>query len=206
MGEACEGKGLEGKPKEMPKEGGGMPPMLPMPPMGMPKPDMPMPPEQNDECRKHPTSTECRSLGGQGGVSGLLNSWFGADTLGTGGTLQNTAQSVADKLWSFITGGDTSESTQTSSSQSGASTQTNTSNSPFSTSNVTTGGSVQLNAQAGGAQAQAGQGSSFSGGQTVTGFDADASADGGSPGFWDIVGQILSGVEIILQEMLAGLL
>src|SRR3989344_5194150 len=207
-GKKGDGKDLEGKPKEMPKEG-GMPPMLPMLPMPMPKPDMPMPPpEQKDECREHPTSTECRS---QGGVSGFLNSWFGGDTTsGTGNPVQSTARSVADKLWSFTTGDDASESTQTSAFQNTASTQTNTtSNSPFSASGANN--PAQLNAQAGGTQNTASQGSSFLASQ-VTGFSAELSAQdtgssesSGSSGVLTTIGEMLRGIEALLRNMLSSL-
>jgi len=213
---------VDGKCNPMMPMMGGMPPMLPMP---MPMPDMPMPPQdgcdpfRKDDAHASTTATSTRPniefpcpSSSQSGVGGLLNSWFGADTYtsGSGNYLQNTARSAADKLWSFITGDDTNESTQTSGSQNSASTQTNAAaNSPFSASGANN--SAQLNAQSGGTQNTASQGSSFLASQ-VTGFsaelstqDAVSSESSGSSSVLTTIGEMLRGIEALLRNMLSSL-
>src|SRR3989344_5683442 len=101
---SCDGEGLEGKPKEMPKEG-GMPPMLPMLPMPMPKMPMPMPPE--DPCKKdHASSSECRDTQQPSGISGFLGNLFGTDSssASNGGVVQSTFQSATERLSAFLFG------------------------------------------------------------------------------------------------------
>ncbi len=202
FGKTGDGKKLEGKPKDM----GGMPPMLPMLPMPMPKMPMPTPPQQqNDECKEHPTSTDCQR---QGGVGGFLNNLFGTsdtNTSGTANTVQNTIRSAADTLWSFVTG-DTNEGAPERASKDTASTQMDTAaNSPFSASS---GGNnpTQLNAQSGGTNNSNTQVSGLVPTSQVTGFGASG---GGQPqassGFLNSIGQTLSAITVTLRNMLANI-
>jgi len=165
----CDGKDLEGKPEDM-----GMPPMLPMLPMPMPKPSAPKEPE--DPCKKNASSSECKATQTPSGVSGFLSNIFGTNSTSgtnassTGGAIQTTIQSVADKLSAFLSGG--TESTA----------NTNTINNPTNaavTPVVVTGTNAGQITSSGGTQASGSQsGSVQTGGQSaVTGFGSSASGE-----------------------------
>jgi|SRR3989344_1941505 len=176
-GKTSDGKALEGKPKEMPKEMGGMPPMLPMLPMPMPKMPMPMEPKPAD-CEKHPTSTDCRSTSGSSGISGFLGNLFGTNSESgstIGNAVQSTFQSVTDRLTSFLKGGTESSATVNANTGTATNNPTEAVVTPVTPSGSNAG---QLTAQ-GTVQASSNgttQGNGLSA-PTVTGFEGGASAD-----------------------------
>lgn len=201
---SCGGEKLEGKPKEMPKEMGGMPPMLPMLPMPMPKPDMPKPPE--DPCKKNPTSTECKGQQGTSGVSGFLSNIFGTNTNGTNAsssnTVQTTIQSVASRLSAFLTG-----STDSVANTDNGTANINNPTTAIVTPVVVSGSNAgQITSQTGGTS----QGGAFNtggaqgiGNSTVTGFGSSASADVNTS-----TGPILSAIRAVtarIQSILSSL-
>jgi hypothetical protein len=107
---SCDGKKLEGKPKEEPKEEGkgGEMPKMPEIPKGGGGESKPQTPE--DPCKIDASSTECQAKRGTSGVSNYLSSLFGTntETSSTSNPVTSTIQSVTDKLKSFITGGESS--------------------------------------------------------------------------------------------------
>lgn len=191
----CDGKGLEGKPKEMPKEMGGMPPMLPMPPMGMPKPDMPKEPE--DPCKTDASSTECQLKRGTNGIGNYLSNLFGnSNSSSTPGTIKTAVQSVASKLSAFLSGDSESES------DTNTNTSTQNPTSAFVTPIVTGANVRQITAQSG-TQGNANTGST--GGPTnvaVTGFGSGgASVDTSTGPILAAMKNITTRIQAILSSL-----
>jgi len=189
----CEAKGQPGKPKEMPKEMGGMP-MLPMPPMGMPKPDMPKEPE--DPCKTDASSTECRLKQGTSGIGNYLSNLFGnSNSSSTAGTIQTAVQSVASKLSSFLSGDSGGE----------ASTNANTTTQNPTSAFVTpvTGSNVGKITSQTGAQGSANAGGT--GGPTnvaVTGFGSGgASIDTSTGPILAAIKSVTARIQAILSSM-----
>lgn len=109
----CDGKALEGKPKEAPKEAGGMPKLPELPKGGGGGGGQP-PPKQDEECQKEPKPEHCESSVSRGLLDTLVpqsvKNLFSSDS--TGGT-EEAAGSAFDRLRSFFTNEslDTSETT-----------------------------------------------------------------------------------------------
>lgn len=194
-GASCNGKKLEGKPKEEPKEMGGMPPMLPMLPMPMPKMPMPMEPKPAD-CENHPTSTDCRNTSGSGGISGYLGNLFGTNSAisSAGEVVQSTFQSVTDRLTSFLKGGTESSATVNANTGTTINNPTEAIVTPVTPSGSNVG---QLTAQ-GTVQAFSNgttQGNGLNA-PTVTGFGGGASADVNTS-----TGPIMAGIRSVLGKI-----
>jgi hypothetical protein len=189
----CDGKGLDGKPKEMPKDMGGMPPMLPMLPMPMPKMPMPMPPEK-DDCTQTPKPASCPNTG----ISNLLGNIFGTTSAisTAGGAVQSGIQSVTDKLTSFLKG-DTSNSAAVTTNANANATVNNPTQAVVTPVIVSGSNAGQVTSQ-GSAQATL-NGSTQAGGLTnpsVTGFGGGASADVDTS-----TGPILSAMRSIVSKI-----
>lgn len=97
----CNGQKLEGKPKEMPKEMGGMPPMLPMLPMPMPKMPMPEPPK-SDDCTQTPKPASCPPTVSNSLFDSLKNFFTGSTSSDASTTSTTAPMSMADRLKSFL--------------------------------------------------------------------------------------------------------
>jgi hypothetical protein len=169
-GTSCNGEKLEGKPKEMPKEMGGMPPMLPMLPMPMPK--MPMPEMPKEPCGPlnalGTSSAGCAGRDTPSGISAYLSSLFGGNTASsTGNAVSSTIRSVADRLSEFLSG-DT-ESSDTVKTNTGTQNPKEASTTPVVVSGSNAGGINAPGGIQGGTNAGqgVGAGGTFS---VVTGF------------------------------------
>lgn len=189
VGVSCNGKKLEGKPKEEPK--GSEMPKLPEIPKGggggEPKPPA-------DPCTKNPTSTECKSTQTPSGVSGFLSNIFGTNantnTSSTGG--QSTLQNAISKLQSFLGGENTGS--QTDSSSNAVNNPTEAAVTPVTPSASQAG---QVTSQTGSSQQGSSNTSGTQGiGSTVTGFGSDAQADASTQ-----TGPIVAGMKSVLTRI-----
>ncbi|MFZ2555669.1 MAG: hypothetical protein WAZ27_00175 [Minisyncoccia bacterium] len=204
-GDACNGKKLEGKPKEEPKEEGkgGEMPKLPELPKGGGGGEPPPPTDPTkEECKKEPKPADCPSKG----ISGLLGNLFGTAGTSSGtGPVQSTIQSVADKLSSFLSGGESSPTVDTSVPDTDTSATTNPTQAVVTpvTPSASNAAQVTSDTKTGSTEGPPSSGSSGSSQSVVTGFNAGVSADVNSS-----TGPILSAIRSVtsrIQEILSAL-
>lgn len=212
---SCGGEKLEGKPKEMPKEMGGMPPMLPMIPMKMPKmdmPPMPMPPKEDCEPGEKTvtTSSYATSTGtttktttekipcpkNKSGVSSYFSNLFGSAS-SMGETVKSTVSTAADKLSSFLFG-DSDDDENTAREKSG-----NTGGIQAPSGSGATQVNPQVVVQARPITGSVGE-SAPSINTEVTGFGAQGSQTSSqSSGLLTAISQTLAGIGVTLRELLS---
>lgn len=204
---SCDGKKLEGKPKEEPKEegkGGEMPKLPELPKGGGGGGGQPPPTDPTqEECKKEPRPANCPNTG----ISGLLGNLFGTNTTtssSTSNVVQTTFKSVADKLSSFLSGGESAPTVNTSvpSTPAPIANPTQAVVTPV-TPSASNAANVAPQTNTGSTNSAQGAGSPANGQPAVTGFNSSASADVNTS-----TGPILSAIRSVtsrIQEILSSL-